>query len=333
MPRCAATVVRSDYEGLNQSIIPSRLDEPRMRVLVTGASGFIGRHCIPYLLEAGHEVHAVVRTPVETSGPIWHRVDLLSPAAPSRLISIVQPAALLHLAWCTTHGEYWSSPENLRWAQASLELIHASSTAKCKRVVLAGTSAEYDWSFGVCSETLTPLRPVSLYGASKCAVYSVLEKFGTLAGMSWCWARIFNVYGPHEDPRRLVPSIIRSLLNRKEARIPVVEEKRDFLHVADVARALVMLVESGFSGAVNIGSGEAVTIQDMIQRIASALGQRRQLQMASTVSTVPLVQAQIDILTNEIGWKPRYSLETGVADAVAWWQGHSSNLLKPPTGG
>src|SRR2546427_1711413 len=103
-----------------------------MRVLVTGASGFIGRHCIPYLLEAGHEVHAAVRTPVKISGPIWHPVDLLSPGASSRLISTVEPEALLHLVWYTAHGEYWTSSENLRWVSASLELIHASAAAKCK---------------------------------------------------------------------------------------------------------------------------------------------------------------------------------------------------------
>src|SRR2546421_3210689 len=158
-----------------------------MRVLVTGASGFIGRHCIPYLLEAGHEVHAVARTPVKISGPIWHSVDLLSPGASSRLISAVKPDALLHLAWCTAQGEYWSSSENLRWVQASLELIHASSAAKCKRVVAAGTSAEYDWSFGVCSEKLTPLRPASIYGDCKRSVYLSLEKSAPLAGMNWCW--------------------------------------------------------------------------------------------------------------------------------------------------
>src|SRR5258708_4086554 len=135
-----------------------------MRVLVTGASGFIGRHCLPYLLEAGHEVHAVARTPLKISGPVWHSADLLSPGASSRLISSVKPTAVLHLAWYTAHGEYWSSSENLRWVQASLELIQATAAAKCKRLVAAGTSAEYDWSAGVCSETLTPLLPASLYG-------------------------------------------------------------------------------------------------------------------------------------------------------------------------
>ena len=288
-----------------------------MRVLVTGASGFIGRHCIPYLLEAGHEVHAAVRTPVNMSGPIWHPVDLLSSGASSRLISRVEPEALLHLAWCTAHGEYWSSPENMRWVQASIELIQASAAAKCKRVVAAGTAAEYDCSFGVCSEKLTPLRPASIYGDCKRSVYSSLEKSAP-AGMNWCWGRIFNVYGPHEDSRRLVPSIIRSLLNAQEAKISIVEEKRDFLHVADVARALVMLLESDFSGAVNIGSGKAVAIQEIVQKIASAAGQAPQIPMAPSLPTAPLVQAQIDILTNEIGWKPRHTLDTGIADTLAW---------------
>jgi nucleoside-diphosphate-sugar epimerase len=135
--------------------------------------------------------------------------------------------------------------------------------------------------------------------------------------MTWSWARIFNVYGPHEDPGRLVPSIVRALINDEGNSISVTNEHRDFLHVTDVARALVMLVESNFSGAVNIGSGKAVPIQEIVNQIALATG--KQPRVSSTRTVTKVVHAQTDILTGTIGFKPRYTLQTGLTETTTWW--------------
>ena len=118
------------------------------RVLVTGASGFVGRSVLRPLRSRGFKVHGTARggPPAEAEGCIWHRADLLDLQQRRALLRDVAPSHLLHLAWYAVPGRYWTAPENSLWLDASLDLIGLSHGM---RVVMAGTCAEYDWS--LCS--------------------------------------------------------------------------------------------------------------------------------------------------------------------------------------
>ena len=134
------------------------------RVLLTGASGFVGRHAQTRLLELDYEVHAVeFRAMNDWAHPSvhTHTCDLLDDRARAALLRTVRPTHLLHLAWCATPGKFWTSLDNLSWVSASLELTHAFAEAGGARAVYAGTCAEYDWSSGRCSEEKTLLRAVT----------------------------------------------------------------------------------------------------------------------------------------------------------------------------
>jgi nucleoside-diphosphate-sugar epimerase len=185
------------------------------KILITGATGFIGRHCVRLLLEKGYDVHAVsthTHSSKESKAQ-WHRADLLESGAVFELMERVQPDALLHLAWYAVPGKYWTSTENFRWVRASLDLFQSFQEQGGRRIVVAGSCAEYDWSGdGVCSETKTPLRPATLYGSCKHALRIMLEAFAKQSNLSVAWGRIFFLYGEHEYPSRLVASVIRSLL-------------------------------------------------------------------------------------------------------------------------
>src|SRR5512139_1633254 len=156
------------------------------RVLLTGGTGFIGRHVAAALTRRGFEVHSAERhTPAElTSEARHHRCDLLDARQVSDLMAAIRPSHLLHLAWFAEPGAYWTSPENLRWVQASLGLLQAFAAQGGCRVVTAGSCAEYDWRYGYCSETLTPLRPDSLYGACKHALQVMVSAFARQASLS-----------------------------------------------------------------------------------------------------------------------------------------------------
>jgi nucleoside-diphosphate-sugar epimerase len=298
--------------------------------LVTGATGFIGRHTLSRLAERGFDVHAVARSmPPDRSEATWHTTDLLEPGAAERLVRTIRPSHLLHLAWFATPGEFWSSPENHRWVEASTTLIREFAAAGGKRVVVAGTCAEYDWNSGLCVEGETPLEPATLYGHCKHVLHERTQQLAREAGIAAAWGRIFFVYGPHEHPDRLVASVICSLLRGAEARCSHGQQVRDFLHVADVADAFVALVASDAAGPVNIASGSPTRVRDIVELVAAAIG-RRDLLRFGAVSTPPgdppVLVADVRRLREELGWVPRFSLEEGVMQTVQWWREQRAHL-------
>ena len=163
-------------------------------VLVTGGSGFIGRPALPLLVERGYEVWVARASASRGDLPAGVReiqADLLRAEDLDRLFATVKPTHLLHLAWDVTHGQFWKSPENLRWVAASLELTRRFAENGGKRAVFAGTCAEYDWSVGRCVEDETPLKPATLYGVAKNSLHEVARNFFKQQGLSYAWGRIF----------------------------------------------------------------------------------------------------------------------------------------------
>lgn len=296
------------------------------RVLVTGASGFIGRATLPRLLALGYEVHATAPDPVEERVPTdvhWHRLDLLDSAETTALMAAVRPTHLLHLAWYAEPGRYQTSAENLRWVQGSLFLVEHFLQWGGRRVTVAGTCAEYDWRDGRCKENFTRLKPADLYSVSKHALHIMLTSWSQQMKFSLGWGRVFFLYGPFEHPKRLVASVICSLLNNEPALCTEGHQERDFLHVHDVADALVALLESNVEGPVNIASGKAVAIRDIIFALARLLGGEDLVQLGTLPTPPgerPSVVADVDRLHNDVVWRPMFSLEAGLADTVEWWK-------------
>jgi nucleoside-diphosphate-sugar epimerase len=298
------------------------------RFLLTGATGFIGWNAIAPLAAAGLEVHAVTSREPPAGAPsavTWHTADLLAPGAGEALVGEVAPSRLLHLAWYAEPGKYWRSPENVRWVEASLSLLRSFADAGGERAVLAGTCAEYDWSHGFLSEGVSPLAPATLYGRSKHALREVGEAFAAESGLSLAWGRVFFLYGPREDPRRLVSSLARALLRGEEAPTTEGSQVRDFMHVQDVAGAFCALLASGVEGAVNIGSGVPVSVRQVTDAVASATG-RPELVRAGALpqreGEPPLIVADARRLREEVGFAPGYDLPGGVEQTVEWWRGH-----------
>jgi nucleoside-diphosphate-sugar epimerase len=295
------------------------------RVLITGATGFIGRHCLAPLLSQAGEVHAVGRSVARLTHENLHVhvTDLFDPRDVSDLIGRIKPSHLVHLAWITTPGDYWESPENLTWVEASLHLMRRFVEHGGRRAVLAGSSAEYDWSKGLCHETTTPLRPASLYGACKATLHTMVEALARQTDLSIAWARLFFLYGPHEHPARLVPSVIRSLLHGGTAQCRVGAQCRDFLYVADAAAALIALLGSRVDGAINIGAGEALSVRELVERIAGALGAPGRVSVADqgNEKEAPPVIADVSRLRCELGWSAKHELTEGLAETITWWRG------------
>jgi nucleoside-diphosphate-sugar epimerase len=295
------------------------------RVLVTGASGFIGRQSPAALVARGFDVHNVYSSGTPGDSATWHRVDLHDREAVARLLDEVQPTHLLHFAWYAVHGKYWTSTENLRWVESSLFLLREFVERGGTRAVLAGTCAEYDWRFGFCSERTTPTNPSTLYGVSKNALDSIARAYASQVGLSLAWGRIFFPYGANEPPKRLVPSVIRSLLDRQPVRCSHGNQYRDFLHAEDCADAFAALLETAIEGPLNIASGRPVTIKEVVQTIVSLVpgGESVPIEFGAVTTSPddpPLLVADVRRLTEEVGWTPRIGLSDGLARAIASYQ-------------
>jgi nucleoside-diphosphate-sugar epimerase len=205
--------------------------------------------------------------------------------------------------------------------RASLALYEAFVAAGGVRSVIAGTSAEYDWSQGVCRERATPIAPWTNYGICKRALSDVIAADAAAAPRSHAWARFFFLYGPDEYPERLVASVIRALLRGEVARCSPGTQERDFLHVADAAEATVALLDSAVEGPVNIASGEARSVKSIVERIAALVGGSGQLALgALPADNPPLVVADITRLHDEVGFRPSSDPDTRLRDTVAWWR-------------
>lgn len=304
------------------------------RVLVTGATGFVGRHTLAPLAARGYEVHAASSRPrefkEETARPTrWHACDILRAGAAAKLIDDARPTHLLHLAWYAEPGKFWEAGENREWLRASRELFAEFARAGGQRAVASGTCAEYAWGHGdgVCKEFETPVSPATLYGKSKLAAHDALTQLAEAHNFSAAWGRIFFLYGPHEHPARLVSSVIRSLLQRERVRLTHGRQVRDFLHVSDVASAFVALLDSGTRGAVNIASGRAVELRDIVGRVADKLDGRALLDFGARPAPEgepPTLVADVRRLTEEVAFRPRYDLDEGLDETIAWWRSLSA---------
>ncbi len=302
------------------------------RVLVTGASGFVGRRALAPLLERGLEVHAVGRAPAPPPGTpadvTWHSADLLDAAPRRALTSAVQASHLLHLAWYAEPGAFWAARENAPWVAATVGLVDEFAAAGGARAVLAGTCAEYDWSApGPLSEG-APIAPATYYGVCKDATRRVAEGLAERTGLAFAWGRIFFLYGPEEDERRLVAGVASKLVSGQPAQISAGTQRRDFLHVDDVAGAFAALLDCDVAGSVNIASGEGVSVRSIAEQLAAAAGRPGLLDVGALprrAGDPDEITADVTRLREEVGFSPRLGLGDGLAQTVAWWRAQAGD--------
>jgi nucleoside-diphosphate-sugar epimerase len=293
------------------------------RILVTGGSGFVGRACLPLLSERGFEVHALCRrTPASVAGVTWHSSDLLQPNQSSSWLAEIAPTHLLHLAWCTEPGKFATSPQNMEWLDSSIRLFRDFQQCGGQRLVATGTCFEYQWSDNACHEDQTPTRPSTLYGQAKLAAADYLDVLTGL-GLSASWARLFFIYGPGADERRIPGAVIKALHAGEVAKCTAGTQLRDFLHIDDVADALTKLVDSQITGPINICSGQSPSIRE-IATTAAELSGRLDLLHLGAIPQNPndprVIRGHAGRLQDELGWTPRYTLNEGLQQTIAAFQ-------------
>lgn len=288
------------------------------KVVITGATGFVGARCLPLLIAHGCEVIAVLRQG-EIIGARSCIADLRDRSAIRSLMQAERPTHLLHTAWHPVHGNIMAEAQNWTWLRSSLDLVEEFHAAGGARAAFVGSCAEYDWRYGVCREG-TPCVPRSAYGMAKNTLRLSCEFFAHSAGLSFVWPRPFFIYGPGEHRSRLVASVIAALLEGRPAETTDGSLIRDYLHVDDVARGIVQSLFSGHTGPVDLASGKPTPLRDIIMEIVHQMG-RPDLVRLGARPTDPgesvVVIGDARPAFDAIGWAPTFSLEAGIADTIA----------------
>jgi len=297
------------------------------RVLVTGASGFVGWHTLAPLVARGFEVHAAARRP--RPGDIgdleltWHQADLLDPASRKDLIAAVEPTHLLHAAWSLEPGQYAESPANLDWVAASIQLVRRFRAGGGRRLVTVGTCFEYEHGHTPILRESSPIGPGTVYGAAKYSLLIAMEALARATGLSAAWARLFYLYGPREDRRRLVGDIASSVLEGREVATSAGLARRDYMFVADAGDALAALLDTEVTGPVNVATGTAPPVRELVELVASTAGNPDLVRYGARPSPAndpAEIRADVKRLRDEVGWSALTPRDVAVARTVAWWR-------------
>jgi len=296
------------------------------RVLVTGGNGFIGRHAIHALNDLGCDIIVAGRTPQVAEGIMSVAVDLLEPGSVRLLIAQATPDVLLHLAWETETGAFWTAESNDRWLDSSRELLDAFLDGGGSRAVFAGSCAEYDWTAlepcGIAVEEKTPCVPATKYGRAKTAFFDHVQRHIS-QGASCAWGRLFLLYGEHEHPNRFTSSIIRNLLSGHEAPMSSGRQVRDFLDTRDAGRAFAALAMGTTTGALNIASGVGITLKSVAEIVGIKIGRPELVRFGALddrPGDPPALVADVTRLTDSLGFDPAYTLDEGLDHAITFWR-------------
>lgn len=278
-----------------------------MRLFVTGASGFIGSEFCRQAQAAGHQILPLLR-PHRLESPPWEEIEAF------------KPDVAIHCAWIATPGIYVDSPDNFLLKEQSIELFRGLSRRGVGHFVGCGSCAEYAPSEEDLAEDASPVGPASPYAQAKHELHLELQRFSTECGTGLSWMRIFYPYGPTEHSDRLISGMLLGFNSGERVEVRNPQAIRDYVHVRDVASALLHCALRRASGCFNVGTGEGVLLGKLESMVGELAGQPPQADSMSRVGG-GMGNDRVVALTNKLrslGWSPRYDVASGLSTYV--WQ-------------
>ena len=285
------------------------------KVLLTGATGLIGKEIITPLKERGFEIYALTIDKNNPGRVNWIFCNLFDENSVKKALEEVKPTHLLNFAWATT-GDYLTSEINFEFVKAGLNLIKIFKENGGNRAVYAGTCFEYEFKDEPLKEGGS-LNPQTLYAVSKNALHQMTEEYCRINNISFGYGRIFYVFGHGENEKRLTAHTINNLRNNREVVINNGDLIKDYMYTKDIAGAFAALLDSSVEGSVNICTGRGISLREYTGYIAKELGKEEYLTIKQeATSQPPVIVGDNTRLTQEVGYKIKYDFESAIKEIL-----------------
>jgi nucleoside-diphosphate-sugar epimerase len=301
-----------------------------MRVLVTGATGFLGAHLLRRL--SGEDVTVAIL--VRPQSDRWRIRDLCKnfveivgdlryPQDITKAVKVFSPDIVIHLAWSGVLNLYRNDLLQLDNISYSMSLLRIAYEAGCRTWIGLGSQAEY----GPLNMRITedsPTQPSTLYGAAKLCTYLLSKYLCAHFNMRFVWLRLFSAYGPMDDPGWMIPSLILTLLRGERPALTEGVQRWDYLYVTDVADAIFLtMITPNALGVFNLGSGKTYSIRSIAEQIRDLIDPDLPLgfgEIPYRPDQVMHLEADISRLRQATGWTPQINLQEGLRQTVEWFK-------------
>jgi nucleoside-diphosphate-sugar epimerase len=294
-----------------------------MKILVTGATGFIGSAFAKLALSRGHSIGGMM-LPTETPPKhvpvsdrmVWIKGTLAE--LPWREIETFRPDACVHFAWIATPGVYLESPENEKHLEWSLNLARRLKGIGMGQFIGVGTCIEYKITNAPLNEDRTPVDPTTLYSRCKNTLRETLEAEARKDGSYFCWGRVFYPYGVGEHPARLCSSLIQKFRRGEKLVLKTPHSTKDYIYIEDLAAAILLTLEKKFQGTINWGTGVGISVREIADAVAAMIGRPELVAEVSPPEIDPLGYVVADAgRLRALGWQPTHDLQAGLEKLMA----------------
>ena len=285
------------------------------KIFLTGGTGLIGKETIPFLLKENFEIYALTIGEEQTSSDVKYvKANLFDKNEIDKLLSEIKPEYLLHYAWLSTG--LFNDNSNFDFLTSSIDLLKSFVKYGGRRVVMAGTYAEYGYHNEILKETM-PAEPINIYSQCKDFVHQIAEAYCKNNDVSFGWGRIFSAFGKEKDPRRLTSDVINHLKADEVVTIRSGSLIRDYIYTKDIAAAFVAFLLSDVTGTVNICTGKETSIHDYVMKIARTMN-KENLVVFNEQSSPQQVRVVGDStrLNKEVGFTPKYTIDEAIKEIL-----------------
>jgi UDP-glucose 4-epimerase len=300
-----------------------------LHFLISGGSGFIGSHTVKYIISNNL---GKVTLLLSNKSNLW-RLEPLKNSFNSIIINyenyeesydLLKNSGInnvIHAGWSGVLNEDRNSLSQIKNINSTINLLNLCKNLEIRNFTALGSHAEYGIINGIVNER-HETNPTTLYGTTKLSMYLLCRKICEIYGISLKWIRVFNTFGPLDNPIWLIPYLINSLLNNNTPELTKCEQKWDYLYIKDAAEAIVKLSMSPVtSGIYNLGSGHAIELKEVVEIIKNQIKPQCLIKYGARPyreDQLMHLQADISKLFNDINWVPRYNIFDSITETIEW---------------